>query len=227
MVTNRQHGSKGSRVRLSVEVIIDAAMHLASTDGLAGLSMRKLAGHLGVEAMSLYHYVPNKAALQVLMADRSAAAVLGEVDPGDWPEQVVELLMRTYQAGVDNPALLEVLAAEPLRQQELPAGEPDAGAAVISLLEQILTLLRQASLPDPQLAHTYRGLISLVIGFIVVQVNGLPLTGEAAHTNPATDSSRLSALEPTLRNSDPAEGVRFNLELLLTGLVRRSPEPRR
>lgn len=213
------------RGRLSVHSIVDEAMQLARIDGVAGLSMRKLAARLGVEAMSLYYHVPSKAALQVLMADRSAAAVLAaHSNAGEWSKQLIELLMHTYRAGVDNPALLEVLAAEPLRKEELPAGDPDAGAAVTGLLEQIITLLRKGRLPAPQLAHTFRGLIGLIIGFILVQVDGLPLTGQPNYTDQA-DNSRLAAIEPTLRASDPAEGVKFNLELVLDGLIRRQTQP--
>jgi AcrR family transcriptional regulator len=48
---------------LSRERILEAALALLDRDGLDALSMRKLGEALGVEAMSLYNHVPNKAAL--------------------------------------------------------------------------------------------------------------------------------------------------------------------
>jgi AcrR family transcriptional regulator len=39
---------------------VRTAVELADADGIASLSMRKLAGQLGVEAMSLYYHVKNK-----------------------------------------------------------------------------------------------------------------------------------------------------------------------
>ncbi|MDZ7801983.1 MAG: TetR family transcriptional regulator [Trueperaceae bacterium] len=45
------------RPRLTRERIIEAAVLFADEAGLAVLTMRKLARHLGVEAMSLYHHV--------------------------------------------------------------------------------------------------------------------------------------------------------------------------
>ena len=48
------------RPTLSRESIARAALDLIDAEGLAGLSMRKLGAKLGVEAMSLYHYVANK-----------------------------------------------------------------------------------------------------------------------------------------------------------------------
>ncbi len=45
---------------LSREVVIRRAVELADAEGPDGLSMRKLAQNLGVEAMSLYNHVKNK-----------------------------------------------------------------------------------------------------------------------------------------------------------------------
>src|SRR2546427_11372695 len=48
------------RVPLSKERVLRTAMALADHGGIDSLSMRKLAQELGVEAMSLYHYVSSK-----------------------------------------------------------------------------------------------------------------------------------------------------------------------
>ena len=66
------------RVRepLSRDRVLAAAIRLADTEGLAALTMRRLAGDLGVEAMSLYHHLPGKEAL----LDGLVEAVLAEID---------------------------------------------------------------------------------------------------------------------------------------------------
>jgi AcrR family transcriptional regulator len=56
--------------------IVRAAIRLADEEGLAGLSMRRVAAELGVATMSLYRHVAGKDELVLLMADR----VFGE-DP--------------------------------------------------------------------------------------------------------------------------------------------------
>ena len=56
--------------------IVEAAVRLVDRDGLAALSMRRLASELGVGPMSLYYHVPDRAALEDLIFD----AVMGEVD---------------------------------------------------------------------------------------------------------------------------------------------------
>ena len=45
--------------------ILKAALRLVDREGLKALSMRRLGHALGVEAMSLYNHVPNKAAVLV------------------------------------------------------------------------------------------------------------------------------------------------------------------
>lgn len=60
---------------LSREAIVAAAMALADADGVAKLSMRAVARTLGVEAMSLYHHIPNKEAILDAMVDEVFAEI--------------------------------------------------------------------------------------------------------------------------------------------------------
>lgn len=57
------------RGKLTRASIVDAAIHVADRDGLAKLSMRRLAGELGFEVMSLYTHVTNKADLHTGMVE--------------------------------------------------------------------------------------------------------------------------------------------------------------
>jgi AcrR family transcriptional regulator len=69
------------RAPLSKERVIEAAVVLAVRDGIEGLTMRKLADELGVGAMSLYYYVPNKEELLDGMVDVVFAEI--ELPPTD------------------------------------------------------------------------------------------------------------------------------------------------
>ncbi|NCT90521.1 TetR/AcrR family transcriptional regulator [Cellulomonas sp. APG4] len=55
--------------------MLAAAVAVADDAGVAAVSMRKVAERLGVEAMSLYHHVPNKEAV----LDGIVDAVVGEI----------------------------------------------------------------------------------------------------------------------------------------------------
>lgn len=46
------------RGRLSRPLVLDAAVALVDREGLAALTMRRLAAELGVESMALYRYTP-------------------------------------------------------------------------------------------------------------------------------------------------------------------------
>ncbi|MFD2795887.1 TetR/AcrR family transcriptional regulator [Promicromonospora vindobonensis] len=76
---------RGRKPRLDLDRITAAAIVVADTEGLATLSMNRVASDLGVSPMSLYRYVRSKDELVQLMAD----AALGDPeipDPldGDW-----------------------------------------------------------------------------------------------------------------------------------------------
>src|SRR5580704_11973993 len=65
--------------------IVRAALRVADADGLAGLTMRRVATELGTGAMSLYRHVPGKEALVSLMIDEALGEdVLPDQPSGDW-----------------------------------------------------------------------------------------------------------------------------------------------
>lgn len=69
---------------LSRERALSAALELADKDGIASLSMRKLALELGVEAMSLYHHVANKDDILGGMVDLVFAEIELPAKGDDW-----------------------------------------------------------------------------------------------------------------------------------------------
>ncbi|GIF65833.1 TetR family transcriptional regulator [Asanoa ishikariensis] len=68
----REPAKRGPRPNLSIEQIVDAAIEIASAEGLGPLSMNRVAEKLGKSAMSLYRYVRTKDELLQLMTDVSA-----------------------------------------------------------------------------------------------------------------------------------------------------------
>jgi DNA-binding transcriptional regulator YhcF (GntR family) len=88
-------GPSAARDReLALPRIVAAAIALADRDGLADLSMRRLAGELGVATMSLYRHVPSRDDLLLAMID----ATLGSVElpprpPRGW-RTALELIAR-------------------------------------------------------------------------------------------------------------------------------------
>jgi AcrR family transcriptional regulator len=65
----REPPSRGPKPGLTIAQITEAAIAIADADGLEALSMRRLAGELGVGTMSVYRYVAGKAELIDVMLD--------------------------------------------------------------------------------------------------------------------------------------------------------------
>lgn len=70
---------KKRRRLLSLDLILDTAIGLARSEGLAGVSMPSVSRSLGTTPMSLYKHVENKEALVLQMLDRATSMV--EVPP--------------------------------------------------------------------------------------------------------------------------------------------------
>lgn len=72
-------GRRGPKARFSPEDVVQAAIGIADAEGLAALSMRRVADAMHISPMALYTYVPSKAELVDMMFDR----VLGATDDPD------------------------------------------------------------------------------------------------------------------------------------------------
>src|SRR4249919_2561350 len=94
-----RRGPKPSR---SVEEVVAAAVALADAEGLAALSVRRVAEALGLSPMSLYTYVPSKAELLDLMLD-SVAAEIPPPDGGDWRGKLAQLARARWAMAQRHP----------------------------------------------------------------------------------------------------------------------------
>ena len=115
---------RGPKPRLSVKRIAEAAIGIADREGLAALSMRRVAEEVGVTAMSLYTYVPSKAELIDVMLD----TVLGELPldedetddgqpgggAGGWRAKLERAAGRNRDIYLRHPWLLQVATGRPV-----------------------------------------------------------------------------------------------------------------
>lgn len=85
----RERGRRGPKPGLSIEAIVDAAIGLADAEGLAAVSMARVAKELGFTTMSLYRYVAGKDELLGLMWNASAqGAEAFELEGEGWRERL-------------------------------------------------------------------------------------------------------------------------------------------
>ena len=81
----RERPRRGPKPGLTLDQIVAAAMELADAEGLAAVSMSRVAEKLGFTTMSLYRYVTGKDELLMLMLEAATAAPIPEPGPAaDW-----------------------------------------------------------------------------------------------------------------------------------------------
>jgi AcrR family transcriptional regulator len=141
---------------LTPEVIADAALRLIDREGLAALTMRRVGAELGVEAMALYHHIPNKAALIEAVMARGTLGVL-PVATGNWRDDLRVLMNAFYERISAHPALL------PLRWERRRAG-PEAKA----MLDRENAILKTAGMDKSLMQDAHRLLGGYVVGFVVI-----------------------------------------------------------
>lgn len=132
--------------------ILEAAWRLAERDGIAALSLRELAGEVGMRAPSLYTYFESKAAIYDAMfaqgyRELDAMKAVLELDPDD----PVGTLERSIEAFVDFCG--ESLARFQLMfTRAVPGWEPssDAYAVSVASYERSVAELAQLGIEEPR-----------------------------------------------------------------------------
>lgn len=116
-------GRRGPKPSRSVDEVVAAAIALADAEGLAALSVRRVAEALRLSPMSLYTYVPSKAELVDLMLDRVAGEI-GQPDAPDWRGRLEQLARGRWAMAQRHPWLMQVgMHRPPLGPHVLAAAE--------------------------------------------------------------------------------------------------------
>jgi AcrR family transcriptional regulator len=156
---------------LTRDRILLAALKILDEQGLDGLSMRKLAAALNVEAMSLYNYIKDKRDLLGGVADR----VLSQIEMPDasrpWSERLERIALDLYRALARHPALVTILATEQGRPSSLK---------VMQGIDSMVAALAEAGLTPQQQVNAFRGLLAMVLGSVFAHTQGLSMTRNQA-----------------------------------------------
>jgi len=158
------------REPLSRDRALRAAVGLADVGGLDQLTMRRLAEELGVEAMSLYHHVPNKDAILDGMVDLVFQEI--ELPRGDaeWDVAMRERAVSARAALLRHPWAIRVIESR-----------ATPGPATLEHHDAVIGCLRGAGFPIALTAHAYSVLDSYIFGFVLTELN-LPFqTTEESH----------------------------------------------
>ncbi|MEW2417299.1 TetR/AcrR family transcriptional regulator [Streptomyces sp. NPDC046866] len=87
--------ARGPKPTLDLDRIARAGIEIADSEGLADVSMQRVAAQLGVTKMALYRYVPGKAELVALMVDAAIGPYpAAKARRGGWREQLEDWARR-------------------------------------------------------------------------------------------------------------------------------------
>jgi len=104
---SQQPPVRGPKPRISLTDVVAAGVAIADTEGMAALSMRKVASRLGVGAMSLYTYVPGRSELVELMIDRVYGEHALPSPELPWQQRVEQWARETWRIFAAHPWLLD------------------------------------------------------------------------------------------------------------------------
>lgn len=111
---SRPRGRPARGEGLEREAILEQALSLLDEGGGQGLTVRALAGRLGVSPMSLYRHVGDHAGLLRALADRVYAGVLDAAPAAPGPREEIRALLARYHLAVSrHPQLALAIFATP------------------------------------------------------------------------------------------------------------------
>jgi AcrR family transcriptional regulator len=149
-----------AQLPLSRERILQVALQKADTEGIAALSMRKLAQEFGVKAMSLYNHVANKDD----MVDGMVDLVVGEIElprlDVDWKTAMRQRAISAHTVLLRHPwATLALMS------------RVNVGPAMLRYVDATLACLVEAGFSYPMADYAWNALDSHIYGFTLQALN--------------------------------------------------------
>jgi AcrR family transcriptional regulator len=150
------------RPQLSRDIVVEAALAVLAAGGGHALTMRRVAGQIGVSASALYGYVASKEELVQLVFDRIGEELIVPETATGWQEMLKEfgrnmlVIFRKYPGAA-----------------ALTLGRAVATPSTLAVGERILAELRAAGIPD-QVAAYVGDLGGLYVGGIAYELDVAP-----------------------------------------------------
>ncbi|WP_033290659.1 TetR/AcrR family transcriptional regulator [Amycolatopsis jejuensis] len=204
--------------------VVGAAVQLADASGMAAVTMRATAAALGVEAMSLYHHVANRADLVDGMVDAVFAEIELPDGGGNWRDHLRRLAVSARRALQRHPWATGLLDSR---------SKP--GPATLRHHDSVLGILRRSGFSPTMAIHALSVVDSYLYGN-VLQERSLPLdelrgqepaAAQLLESLPGNEYPYLAEIAAGRAGPDPAPGpddeFAFGLDLILGALTPDDP----
>jgi AcrR family transcriptional regulator len=181
--SGRSGRPRAGEERLSRQTILEAALRIVDTEGIDAMTMRRLASTLGVNPMSIYHHLPNKAAVFAGLAERvfSQLEATAPDDSVPWQDELTGAA-RAYR---------DALRAHPNLALQVLSDTSAVSEVVVVTVEPFYRALDRAGVAPRQIVEVVNTIIDFLHGFslgeasvqadtfdlapdLLVRVRGLP-----------------------------------------------------
>ncbi|MFI5937711.1 TetR/AcrR family transcriptional regulator C-terminal domain-containing protein [Actinoplanes sp. NPDC051494] len=187
--------------------VVTGALELLGTEGLDGLTMRKLGSLLGVQAGGIYWHFTNKAALLGAMADRIVEPIGATPFPeGAWDVQLTELGHRYRRALLAHRDGARVVAGTYVVEPNTVRGGDAA-----------LRILTDAGFPLDRAAWVIVAAGNYVLGH-TIEEQAQRAEGDWERRGAQLPATAMSHAMNDLIRADPEERFGYGLELFLDGV---------
>ena len=212
--------ARAPRHTLSHEVILERALVVLDERGPEGLTMRGLAGELGVGPMALYTYFRSKDELLDAVRDQVLRGLAATPTDGDWVDRLRAIGTSLYRLLVAHPTLIHLFATRPL-----------AGTEAAEATEAQLSALRDAGFDRVTAAQAHLTLLHHALGAATweVQLNAGRGDADSRRRRQASLAAMSPERYPTIvelaaelvTDTVGEEQFASGLELILAGLRQR------
>jgi len=215
-VTRRTGRPKAGEEVLTGDRILTEALALVDAEGMAALTMRRLATRLGVDPMALYRHVPGKPALVAGLVQRVFSELRIPTEPGQSWQERVRAFASTYR---------NLARAHPNLVLQIVSDPEAATIAAIEASDELYAALEAAGLPPAAIVRAADLVVDYVNGFALAEATGATV-GPDNRRDLLTDlDARPDADTPAMRlvlAALPAESLGssfdFGLDVILTGI---------
>lgn len=152
--------SMGRRRPLSLDSVVAIAVEIADSEGLEGVTVRRLASHFGVAPMTIYGYVESKDDLLDRMTDAMTDRFeVPAITTGNWMDQVIAIMQSFRELLKHHPWLASLLTARRV-----------VSVGLTRSIEATLSHLRSAGFSGKESVKVYAGLFAYTLGFVMFEL---------------------------------------------------------
>jgi AcrR family transcriptional regulator len=188
-----QRPRRGPKPRLTVDQIAQAATRIADAEGLAALSMRRVADELSIAPMSLYTYLPSKAELLDVMVDRAYGEAVGSQNThGGWRDRLEQVARANWELYHRHAWMLQV-----------GSSRPALGPNAIAKYDQELSAVSDIGLGDVEMD----AVITMVSQFVQGAMRNAVDAADVQRRTGMSDAQWWAAVAPLL--ADVVDANRF------------------